>query len=55
VRDENTIAIVLKKYDRFLKKLFEKYSNASRARNKTNTFEEDAGRMNQVDLIRMFK
>lgn len=54
-RDEQSVTLVLKKYDRFLRKLFERYSNASKAKGR-DTFDEDAGAvMNQVELLRMFK
>ena len=46
---------MLKKYDRFLRKLFERYSNASKAKGR-DTFDEDTGlMMSQVELHKMFK
>jgi hypothetical protein len=54
-RDEQSIAIVLKRYERFLKKIFERYSNASKGKGR-DTFDEDTGSvMSQLDLLKMFK
>lgn len=55
-RDEQSVTLVLKKYDRFLKRLFDRYSNVSRAKGANNTFDDDtSGLLSQVELLKMFK
>jgi hypothetical protein len=52
-RDNESIKLVLKKCNGFIKKLFGKYSSAKV--NKKDFFDGDGDNMAQIDLIRLCK